>query len=400
SLDERRSKDALGDFTALISAFERDRLLERAAEGIPGSEELQERLKDKLGLTRPTLCVLLAFAKLQAQSRLLGSSVPDEPAAEEYLVGYFPAAVVAAAGIETLRAHPLRREIITTQLVNDLVDLMGAAFLQRVSRDTGHPIEAVVSAWYVASRIAGAAEIRQDLADLEGSYPSDTIYRWLFGLARVLERTARWTLANVEPTAPIGEVIEDLRYELSRLRGEFARLVTGEDRVLFEARLQGLKGIGLEHALAERTITLRFRPELLDILRIARECARDPLETAEAYYLVADDLGVGWLQQALRGIAPDEMWEQRLALMLSGDLQRAHRAISGRILQCRADEEALADCLEAFESSRSREVQAYRELLAELRAAEQPPLAACAMAVQIGRASCRGREEVWVVAGR
>src|SRR5690606_1582551 len=89
SLDERRSKDALGDFTALISAFERDRLLERAAEGIPGSEELQERLKDKLGLTRPTLCVLLAFAKLQAQSRLLGSSVPDEPAAEEYLVGYF-----------------------------------------------------------------------------------------------------------------------------------------------------------------------------------------------------------------------------------------------------------------------------------------------------------------------
>src|SRR5690606_15321538 len=144
-----------------------------------------------------------------------------------------------------------------------------------------------------------------------------------------------------------------------------------------------LKGVGLEHALAERLITLRFLPELLDILRIARESNRDPLETAEAYYLVDADFGVGWLQQALPAATRDELWEKRLLQALTGDLQRAHRSIAGRLLQeSSGREESLAECLGVFGRSRDREIQLYRALLAELRAVEQPPLAACAVAVR------------------
>src|SRR5690606_33293570 len=133
---------------------------ERAAAGIPGGDELQERGRDGLGLSRPTLCVLLAYAKLHAQSRVLTSSLPDDPSTESYVVSYFPTEAVEAAGIERLRAHRLRREIATTQLVNDLVDLMGASFLHRVARDSGKSIESVVAAWYIANRMSGAAEIR------------------------------------------------------------------------------------------------------------------------------------------------------------------------------------------------------------------------------------------------
>ncbi|MEX2583473.1 MAG: NAD-glutamate dehydrogenase [Gemmatimonadota bacterium] len=382
SLDEARSKQALADFTALISAFERDRLLERSAEGIPSSDELQDRAADGIGLTRPTLCVLLAFAKLQAHSRLLASSLPDDPTAEEYLVTYFPSAAVSAAGLDRLREHRLRREIIATQLVNDLVDLMGASFLQRVARETGQPIEAVVSAWYVASRISGAAEIRQDIAALEGSYPAEVVYRWLFGLARVLERTTRWTLANVEQSATIGAVTDDLRGGLSRLRAEFGRVVAGEDRALFEERLEELRGLGVERGLAERLITLRFLPQLLDILRIAGDPQRDPIETAEAYYLVSDHLGIGWIHQLLRGMVYEEPWEKRLMQALVADLQRAHRTIGRKVLQSRKGKEPLAECLGAFESAHSRETQVYRDLLLELQSSEQPPLAACAIAVR------------------
>ncbi|MQA89101.1 MAG: NAD-glutamate dehydrogenase [Gemmatimonas sp.] len=382
SLDESRSCEALADFTALISAFERDRLLDRSVEGIPSTEELQDRARDKAGLTRPTLCVLLAFAKLQGKARLLASSLPDDGTTEQYLIDYFPKEVVGAAGIERLRKHRLKREITATALVNDLVDLMGASFLQRVARDTGRPIEAVVGAWFIASRISGAAEIREDLERLEGYYPSEVIYRWLFGLARVLERTTRWTLANVEPNAPVSEVIQDLQRGLSQLRGEFARVVAGEDRALFEVRLEELKGVGLEHALAERLITLRFLPELLDILRIARECERDPLETAEAYYLISEHLGVTWIHRVLRATIRDEPWEKRLAQTLTADLQRAHRTIAAHVLQCRSDEEPLVECLAAFESSHVRETQLFREVLAELKTADQPPLAACAVAIR------------------
>ena len=107
SLDEIRSADSIADFTAFIAHLERDRLLDRAAEVIPGADELAERARDKVGLTRPTHCVLLAYAKLRTHGDLLASDLPDEPEAEEYLVSYFPGRAVEAVGLETVRGHRL-----------------------------------------------------------------------------------------------------------------------------------------------------------------------------------------------------------------------------------------------------------------------------------------------------
>jgi len=382
SLDEARSREALGDFTALISSFERERLLERGAEGIPGIDELEARAREGIGLTRPTLCVLLAYAKLQAKSHLLASGVPDAPATERYLIDYFPRRAIEAAGVDGLRHHRLRREIIATQMVSDLVDLMGASFLHRVSRDTGQPIESVIAAWYVASRIAGAAEIRMEVERLEGVHPSQTIYRWLFGLARVLERTTGWVLQNVQQDAPIEVVIRDILEGVGRLRPAFRRVVSGEDRALFEERMTELMDLGLSEQLAERLITLRFLPELLDILRIAQAGGTDPIETAEAYYTVADHFGVGWLQQYLRGADLLGSWDKRLAQALQSDLHRSHRTITRKILQRgEADADTSAN-VAAFEQAHLRELEQYRELFAELRGTEHPTLSGCAVAIR------------------
>jgi glutamate dehydrogenase len=308
--------------------------------------------------------------------------VPDQPATERYLVDYFPHQAIEAAGVRRLREHRLRREIISTQMVSDLVDLMGASFLHRVARDTGRSVDEVVSAWYIASQIAGAPEIRMELDRLDGQYPSETIYRWLFGLARVLERTTGWVLSNVNPDASTEVAIREMMDGLGRLRSEFRGLVSGEDRVLFEQRLTELSELGVAEGLAERLITLRFLPELLDILRIAQGGGKEPISTAQSYYLVADHFGVGWLQQLLRGAVLEEVWEKRLTQTLLSDLQRAHRKITRRLLEAEQPGSEMHSRLAAFEDGRAREVEQYRGLLEELRTAEHPSLAGCAVAVR------------------
>jgi hypothetical protein len=200
--------------------------------------------------------------------------VLDDPAMDSYLVHYFPPAAVEAAGESLVRAHQLRREIVATELVNDLGNLMGSSFLHRVSRDSGLAIPRVVRAWLVASRIAGAPEIRTDLATLEGRFPSETVYRWLAGLARVLEATTHWVLANTAPDSPTPALIDEARTGLATLRGGFARFVAGEDRGLFLSRLGELQDLGVDRTMAERLITLRFLPQLLEIVAAARPRAR------------------------------------------------------------------------------------------------------------------------------
>jgi len=379
SLDQARSREALDDFAALIGQLERDRRLNREQEGIPAPEEIRDRAREGIGLTRPTLSVLLAHSKLYAKAQLLESTVLDDPAMDSYLVHYFPPAAVEAAG-ELVHAHQLRREIVATELVNDLGNLMGSSFLHRVSRDSGVGIPRVVRAWLVASRIAGAPEIRTDLAALEGRFPSETVYRWLSGLARVLEATTHWVLANTAADAPTPALIHEARAGLATLRGGFARFVAGEDRSLFLSRLGELQDLGVDRTMAERLITLRFLPQLLEIVAAARAAGTETLRTAEAYYLVSERLGTARLRESLRAAAGDDPWDRRHAQVLADDVAAAQRRLVAET-QARADGASPAATLAALEEERGREMGALRELLAELR--PDSPLSAHALAVRL-----------------
>jgi glutamate dehydrogenase len=378
SLDEARSKEALDDFASFMQARARDGRLDPAAEGFPDADEMKARAQAKAGLTRPTLCVLLAHAKLQAKGALLDSTVPDDAATDPYLVDYFPPAAVESAGHDRLREHRLRREIVTTELVNDLVNLMGSSFLHRVSRDTGRPIADVVRAWLVASRIAGADEMRRDAAQAEGRFATDVVYRWLMGLTRVLEQTTQWLLANVPDGVDTGVVIEQAQSRLAALRGSFGRFVAGGDREVFQALLTELTSLGTDRAMAERIATLRFLPQLLEVANVAHGAGTEEIRTAKAFYAVSERLGTARLTTALRQAAGDGPWDRRYAQTLADDVNGAQRAVVAAVLR---DGEDPGRTLGALEKAHPAEFQAYRDLAAEL-AGGNCPLAAYAIGVR------------------
>ena len=209
SLDELRAKAGLDDFRDVMSSLEKTGALHRAAENLPTWEVLWARLEERgESLARPELCVLLAYAKLDLMDRLLESDLPDDPAAYDYLRTYFPAAALEAAGEESLDHHRLRRRIIACQLTNDLVDLMGATFVNRVSRDTGRTPSEVAGAWLIAARLADHDALVRRVSGAGDGLSSRVVYRWLLGLARVLERTTRWLLLNVEVDQDTATIIE------------------------------------------------------------------------------------------------------------------------------------------------------------------------------------------------
>mgnify|MGYP002780482611 CR=1 FL=1 len=380
SLDEQRSREALRDFAALISALEKEGLLDRRAADVPSSDTLAERAAAGLGLTRPTLCVLLAYAKMQAKQKLLASALPDDAATQPYLAGYFPSAAVAATGQARLQRHRLRREIITTELTSDLIDLMGSSFLHRVARDSGRELAEVVRAWLIASRIAGATELRADLQRAEGEYSAAVVYRWLSGLARVLEATTHWVLENVPADAHAAAVIQELRDGLAQLRGSFAEIVVGEDRTLFRSRVQEMAATGVETALAERILTLRFLSRMLDILRVVE--GGDPVATARTYYQVDEYFGFARLRSALAGAGQAGGWEKRFAQALLDDVDAAQRAVTRKVLASAAAGDARTG-LDVFVAAHARAVAAYRALLEQLTTeGAAAPLAAYALAVR------------------
>jgi glutamate dehydrogenase len=382
SLDVRRAADSFEDFHGLMVAFERNRVMDRAGEALPKLEDLGERRELGQSLTRPELAVLLAYTKLTLKPALVAGTVLDDPAMAGYLADYFPAAAVEAAGTTALEAHRLRREIIATQLANEMVDLMGVTFLHRLTRDTGQSEAAAARAWFIAARLSGASELRAQLTVLEQRLPSDVIYRWLLGLARVLERTTRWILANVDASAPIDVVIEQYLDGLRELRGDFRAIVAGADRELFEARVAEARELTEREDLAASIITLRFFDQLMEILTVARDTGQPAARVGRSYYLASELLGVPRLREAIFAAAGDNRWDQRLAQSLDEDLGRAHRALTAAAVSDGSDDEPVDELLARVAARHGPMLDAYRALLDDIAADERPSLAALTIAVR------------------
>ena len=101
------------------------------------------------GLTSPELATLMAHVKLELKDHVLASDLPDQEVFAARLPRYFPTRLREEFGSE-IRSHQLRREIVTTMLVNDLVDTAGITYVYRVIEDVGvGPVDAVRS--YVAT---------------------------------------------------------------------------------------------------------------------------------------------------------------------------------------------------------------------------------------------------------
>ncbi len=382
SLDEYRARRGVDHYWALMGDLVRTGLLDREAEGLPSWDELRARREANESLTRPELAVLLAYAKLHLKSALLGSGLPDDPAAEGYFFGYFPAAAVELVGREGARKHRLRREIVASQLTNDLVDVMGASFLTRVSRETGRGPAEVARAWLVASQLTQHRKTLEAICAREAQVRAGSAYRWVMGLAQVLERTTRWVLANCDPDESSTSLIEGDLAAIEALRGRFHELVAGEDREAFLSSVDQAVGLGVNEEFARSLFTLRYFDHLLEILRLARTSETTPVKAARTYYWVTEELRIPWLASCIeKAGAEGNKWERRWSLGLIEDIGATRRRLTAAAL---AGDPTFANAFD-FGGNGSR-LDRFHGLLDEMRSEEAvPTLAGLSVAVQAVR---------------
>jgi NAD-specific glutamate dehydrogenase len=169
---------------------------------------------------------------------------------------------------------------------------------------------------------------------------------------------------------------------LATLRSVFADVVAGEERSLFEARVREIRELGADEFFSTRLITLRFLDQLLEILEIAREAATGPVVTANAYYRASELFDIPWLRRTVFSSARKGPWEYRAAQAMAEDLSRAHRRIVARVLAAFGGDGSIeigARLMSLFPTS---DVEAFREMLAQLREEDTPSLAAMSVATR------------------
>ncbi|MDQ2875366.1 MAG: NAD-glutamate dehydrogenase, partial [Actinomycetota bacterium] len=212
-----------------IRKLERDRLIRRRLEVLPGDREIAERRSAGTGLTIPEFSVLLAHTKIAATQEMLASGLPDDPYLQQVLVSYFPTPLRERyAG--RMRDHRLHREIITTAVVNDMVDRSGTTFSFRLNEETGASLPEITAAWLVAREVFDLAGFWTELEALDDQVESSVQVAALLEGRKLSERAARWLLHNRRPPFDIQPTIDYFAGGVLAVGRELPGLLGGRDR--------------------------------------------------------------------------------------------------------------------------------------------------------------------------
>ncbi|GAA2214668.1 NAD-glutamate dehydrogenase [Nonomuraea monospora] len=348
-----------------LRKLERDGLVNRELEFLPSDKTLAERRQARLGLTSPEFAVLLAYTKLVADAELLGSDLPDDPYLASWLVSYFPSALR-----ERFRTymdeHPLRREIITTCVVNELVNSAGTTFMFRFGEETGASTPDIVRAYLVAREVFELPAYYRAVEELDNKVDTSTQIAMLLEARKLVERGARWLLVNRRPPLDLAGSVSFFVKGVNGLLGHIPKLLTGPDLAAYEERRDSFVARGVPLELAERVAGMVPAYSTLDLVEISSLTGRPVNEVAEVYFDLADRLQLARLRERVIALPRDNRWNSIARSALRDDLYAAHASLTRDVLAHSKPglppEERLARWSEANSAAVSRARQTLSEI--------------------------------------
>ena len=366
----------------------RDGDLNRALEFLPAERQIRELLNSGRGLSQPELAVLLAYTKITVAEELIHTELPDDPYLRKLLHAYFPEALMKQFA-EQIDAHALRREIITTVLVNDTVNTGGSTFLHRLREETGASIEEIVRAQTAAREIFGLSGVWDAVEALDNQVAADVQTRIRLHSRRLVERGTRWLLGNRPQPLEIAETIEFFAAGVERVWAQLPTMLRGAELDWYQGILAELTGAGVPEELALRVAGFSSAFPTLDIVAIADRTEQDPLAVAEVYYDLGDRLRISQLMDRIVELPRADRWQSMARASIREDLYAAHAGLTSDILTAGDGSSTPEERFKAWEQKNAAILGRSRATLEEIQSSDAFDLANLSVAMRTMRTLLR-----------
>ncbi|MEW2443930.1 NAD-glutamate dehydrogenase [Micromonospora marina] len=313
----------------MINELERSGALDRALEALPPDEELAVRTES--GLTAPEFAVLLAYVKIVLEREIVGEGLADEEWTTEVLVNYFPTPLRQRFA-ERMGRHRLRRDIVTTVLVNEAINRGGISFVFRVVEETAASAADVLRAYVVVREVFGLRDLWDAVEALDNKVSPELQTAVYLDTRRLLDRAVRWLVTNRRSPIDVPAEISRLRDGVARLLPDLEHRFWGTEREAIAAHIESLVGRGLPRDLAEQATRLMYSFGLLDIVETAQGTGRDVSEVASVYFVLSDRFRVDALLSKISLLPREDRWQTLARMALRYDLYAALAALTAEVL--------------------------------------------------------------------
>jgi glutamate dehydrogenase len=365
--------------------------LNRDLEALPTEKEIRRRAEQGLGLTSPELATLLAHVKLTLKRDVLASDLPDHDVLASRLPDYFPATLRDRFDSD-IRTHQLRREIIMTTVVNDLVDTSGITFVFQIFEEAGVAAVDAVRSFLAVDAIFGVRKLHGAIR--AANLPATMSDRMTIELRRLINRASRWLLNYRPQPLAIGAEITRYATNVASLASRVPEWLGGHDKQLLAREVAEYRAGGASPQLSYSIAAALYQFSLLDITDIADTLERSPAEVAETYFALMNHPGIAGLLTAVSRLPHDNRWDSLARLAIRDDIYRSLRHLCLDVLSLGQPSESTEQKIAQWRHIHDSRAEQARQTLDEVCASGTYDLASLSVAARQIRYLARSPLEV------
>ncbi|MDT4946742.1 MAG: glutamate dehydrogenase [Pseudonocardiales bacterium] len=367
-----------------VRELEKAGALDREIEFLPSDKEFMRREAAGEKLYSPENAVLVAYSKITLKQQIQDSTLPDEPWFRSVLAGYFPKPI-AERFADDLGNHPLQREIITTVVVNDMINHSGTTFVHRAMEETGADAAQITCAYAITREVFGLPALWAEIEALDNVVPTAAQHAGYQEMRRLIDRATRWLVDVRFPITDVAAEIERFGPTVRAMSSRITGLLRGAELENLYREVDRLVGLGLPRELALRLGELLNAFLLLDVVEIANASEHSAAEIAELHFALSEQFCVDDLLTAITMLPRDDRWSTLARAAVRHDVYAALSAITSAVLRSTDASLSGAERMAEWMAANSERVERTRSTVREALDREVVDLATLSVALRVMR---------------
>ena len=362
-----KSSELMYEHNRFIRHLESEKVFNRKIEFLPYEDAITERNSHNQGLYGPELCILLSYSKLSYKDALLSSNLADEPYFDETLLEYFPAKMQQNYKNEIL-AHPLKLEIIATQLSNQVINQIGPGFGFKMREETGANIVSIAKAYAISKKVLNTDKIWNEIQQLDNKVNEQNRYACFRMVSGLLERSISWLLRNHPAHMDVENLVKRYLNDFTRLRKVIPHALTGQARKTYTSTKRLLLKQKFPENIAIQLAEISVLASSFDIIEIKISQRSNTETTARLFFAISERLQLNWIREQISETNVRNHWHHLAIVNMRNELHRFQRQLTELILQSVKNKRHTTKALKQWMDKYDYAIRRYDQILSELQA--------------------------------
>ena len=374
SLSQREVSKKMEEYRRFIEYLEAQGRLDRAIEFLPDNEMLEERIAEGKTFTRPELSLLISYSKSDLKETLIKSELMDDVYLTQELNTAFPKVLVDRFSVE-ISQHRLRSEIISTQIANRLIDMMGITYVHRVQQTTGGSSAEIARAFLVSRDVFYIERYWEQIEALDNKVTSELQAQMMGSLIKLARRASRWFLRVKRQDLVTVECVSHYGPRVQSFIACFADYLGSQEKKELDDKMVKLTDNHVPEDLAVLVAGHRCLLNALPVIQASDQTGQPLEKVTKTYFAIGQRLELEWYNNELASFEAHNHWQSLATDSIRDELSWQQRELTVALMSRPEPEGGLDKQLDQWMMQHHALVARWQDMLNEIRTASKLDLA-------------------------